>query len=476
MKKLFLISYFLFHAAAALLAEDIDGIVKTAVDGLASRLLYPLELSIGDINLAGTESPSAFSRYLSNRIMAHAPNNRMFKVVSPSRGVDRISPSGPKKSVIGGTFLREGDIVRVTLQLISKPDDTVLESRDFTISVAELERLGIAILPENVISPEEIIKREEIINPPAPPSAAQTFNLAAWPNSDTRTYIDGDRLKISIVSDQDCYFKVYHIDLNRNMQLIHPNAKNTDNRLVANVTRTIPDSDTISYILQAPFGQDTIKVVASQRQFENIAAEFNKTWTAAEETVRRAESYRGLAIEYAPEEPTVETVIASFNFTVLPANYNDSVYMYRKPENMTEAIQAMRTDILRQGGSFNERDGSFTMSGITGQYMVSGDTVILSLRYSGNQLTAPLTRGAASINFNIDRPRNISQAIQMVKSGIEAKGGVFFGNERQGNFRASGIAGQYNVADQINISITEKPAIIPASLIEKEVRKFFNGK
>jgi hypothetical protein len=48
--------------------------------------------------------------------------------------------------------------------------------------------------------------------------------------------------------------------------------------------------------------------------------EFNKVWKADGETVRRAESYRGLAMRYAPEGPVVETVTAGFNFTVLPAN------------------------------------------------------------------------------------------------------------------------------------------------------------
>jgi hypothetical protein len=32
------------------------------------------------------------------------------------------------------------------------------------------------------------------------------------------------------------------------------------------------------------------------------------------------------------------------------------------------------------------------------------------------------------------------------------------------------------VADRINVNITEKPALIPASLIEKEVRNYFAGK
>jgi hypothetical protein len=85
------------------------------------------------------------------------------------------------------------------------------------------------------------------------------------------------------------------------------------------------------------------------------------------------------------------------------------------------------------------------------------------------------SRGSG-FNFSFTRPGNISRAVQTVRSGIEGKGGTFSGNEQQGNFNASGIAGQYRVADMVNVTITEKPFIIPNSLIEREVKNYFGGK
>jgi len=70
----------------------------------------------------------------------------------------------------------------------------------------------------------------------------------------------------------------------------------------------------------------------------------------------------------------------------------------------------------------------------------------------------------------------MDQAVQAVRSGITAKGGTFEGNEQQGNFKASGITGRYSVADRVSVSISEKPALIPNSLIEKEVRSYFVGR
>jgi hypothetical protein len=50
---------------------------------------------------------------------------------------------------------------------------------------------------------------------------------------------------------------------------------------------------------------------------------------------------------------------------------------------------------------------------------------------------------------------------------------VFNGNEQAGSFQASGIAGLYQIADLVNVTIVDKPFIVPNSLIEKEVKKFF---
>jgi hypothetical protein len=84
------------------------------------------------------------------------------------------------------------------------------------------------------------------------------------------------------------------------------------------------------------------------------------------------------------------------------------------------------------------------------------------------------TRGA-NFNFSFEKPENITQTIQMVRNGIEGKGGKFTGNEQRGNFQANGIAGQYRVSEKVNVTITEKPFLIPNSLIEREIKNYFGG-
>jgi hypothetical protein len=92
--------------------------------------------------------------------------------------------------------------------------------------------------------------------------------------------------------------------------------------------------------------------------------------------------------------------------------------------------------------------------------------------------TVSTTRGVNNrgYSFSFDRPSNLTQAVNTVQTGIEAKGGTFTGDERGGNFQASGIVGEYNIVDKVNVTIIDKPGIIPNSMIEKEVKKFFGVK
>ncbi|GBU28670.1 hypothetical protein R84B8_02230 [Treponema sp. R8-4-B8] len=481
MKKGLLFLCLVFICIMFLPAQQIDNLTRDAVNNLASRLNVLLEVSIGTITLDGTETPSEFSRLLAGKVNHYATNNDLFRVIAKSRSLSSTRPGGPPKGTISGNYTVTGDNVTVTLELVSDSNGVRLASQQFTLSLAELKKAGYEILPENIKSPQEAKEQEQIFTPPAAAVSTSSTNtpnnpaliIRAWPNSDTNTYIDGDELKINLESSQDCYFKVYHIDIDKKMQMIYPNAQNTNNFLKANNIRIIPEGNT-RYNIESPFGQDTVLVVASTRQFANIEAEYVQIRSATRDVVLSVS--RGLGVQTQQSGQPLETVTVSFNFTSLPGTYYDEIYTYAKPANMTEAIQSIRAEIQKQGGTFNgnEREGTFKVSGTEGVYNVSGNTVTVKLRYSGNQLGSR-TR-SAGYNFLIDKPKNINQALQSLRSGIESRGGTFSGNSQQGNFKVSGIAGQYSVADRITVSISEKPALIPNSMIEKEVRNYFVGK
>jgi hypothetical protein len=325
MKKIIVAVTLLAAGAALLAAQDIDAGVKNAVDGLASRLNTVLEMSIGDITLAGTDTVSALSRNLQGRIEHHASNNPRMKVVVRSRGLNRVSDR--QKGIIRGTFVREGDMVRVTLKLVSDPGGVSLSSREFTIPVAELDRLGIAILPDNIKDQDDAEDREEIISvvvpdpapvpspsTPAPAPAVQSFRLEAWPNSESRTYFDGEELTISLWADRDCYVKVYHIDVNSRIQLLYPNSINRNNFLPATTEKIIPEPGTTRINIEAPYGQETILIFASTRQFPGVEAEFQQVRQADRGTLSGVS--RGARLQDV--SGTLRNAETRFNITILP--------------------------------------------------------------------------------------------------------------------------------------------------------------
>jgi hypothetical protein len=275
------------------------------------------------------------------------------------------------------------------------------------------------------------------------------------------TYLHRDELQMTITADRDCYFKVLHIDVDNKMKLIYPTRNDTNNKLTANISRSLFENPDSRYILYEPYGTETIIVVASREQFKDIEREYNAPWTAVTEAALKQ------AVAGAGQ--------AQYRITILKPHES---YEYKLPQNMTETYQAIRDDTVRQGGYFNGNaaGGFYIIGNIRGSYRVSGGMLQFATYYLDNftrgSNTAVMTRGGG-YNFSFAKPQNITQAVQTVRSGIENKGGTFNGDERQGSFNASGITGRYSIADSVNVTITEKPFIVPNSLIEKEVKTFF---
>jgi hypothetical protein len=437
-------------------AQDIDGAVKKAVDSLAAPLNVPMEISVGQVTVAGSGTPSALSRYLAGKINHHAINNSLYRVVPVTRGPPPVRSGNVQKGVISGSFALIGGVVEVTLDLASETSGRAIASQSFTIPVSSLEEMGINVLPENLATQAEVQERDKIFTLPESPASpvpvssgassqtapansgvpsqaapagssapsqpppvnaavpAAAFTLEAWPDSDTAAYFDGDEIKINLLANRDCYFKVYQIDVDRRMQLIYPNQYNRDNRLRANAPRIIPE-DPVYYTLGAPYGVETILVIASAEPFQNLESEMVPVEASREAVSRALEGTRGLDMRIRPGaagnvsggSTPAGTVTASFTYSILAPDYADEILSYAKSTDMRGTVQLLKNDIQRQGGVFSgdERSGTFTLDTLEGGYQVSGDTVTMRIRYRGNRLPAPQTRGAGGFNFSFDRPR-----------------------------------------------------------------------
>ncbi|MDR2597117.1 MAG: DUF4384 domain-containing protein [Treponema sp.] len=430
--------------------DALEAGIKKAVDSLASELKSQTETVIGSFTLTGTNVPSELSLFLTEKITHYAKNNqgRKFKIVEGEN---------KNKAVISGFFRKLNDRVNVTLEL-STPDKETDGSQIFSIALSVLEQIPIAVEPENL---DKMFVPEET-NP-----SLGSINIEAKFNSNTLTFKHGDNLKLTVSATRDCYFKIIHIDVENKFQMIYPRNKNDNNSLKANSSRKIFDDDKNRRVLCGPYGAETLIIVASPVQFPDIEKEYNQPWkTATEETIKKVISGSGEA---------------RYTITILKPHEE---YEFSKPQNMTELYQGLRDDAKKQRGYFegNATSGYYIINNIRGSYLVSSAspdkiqfTTYYLDTYNGVSSRGKTTRGTP-FNFSFTKPQNIKDAIETVRSGIESKGGTFNGDEQKGDFKASGIAGQYLVSDLVNVTISEKPFVVPNSLIANEVKNFFGVK
>jgi len=492
--------------AASLAAQDvINREVGKAMKELSNVVLKRVNVSINEITMAGTKDmTSEFSVYLYPIIKHHAVtnSNSMFNVVDEPRSRGLKTANDQSTGVISGTYNKRGNTVEVYLNL--NIDGNLKGSYRFTIPISELA--GISVLPDNFKTPEEAVKQDNTIavitgtanqttqadtakqQPVSKPDAtptAQNIQITAWFDSQlgNRVYMHREPLEITVTADKDCYFKVIHIDVNNQMKMIFPNSDDRNNFIKANTSRAVFEKT--SYRFYGPYGAETLLITASTEQFVNIEKEYATPWiTATADSVKATVGNRGGDIEYATTTTTQKSEgEARYTITILKPNEE---YEFIKPVSMTEFVQSMRSDAEKQGGTFNktnnETSGDFNLNNMRVSYRVPRNKpdMIEFAYYNLNNLPSGIiargqTRGAG-FTFSFDKPGNIPQTIQAVRSGIESKGGVFQGNEKQGNFKASGIEGQYQVLDLVSVTITNKPMLIPNSMIEKEVKNYFGGK
>jgi TolB-like protein len=78
-------------------------------------------------------------------------------------------------------------------------------------------------------------------------------------------YRDGEYMTLRVYSDHDAWFKITHIDVHGNAQVIYPLAPGDRNFIRAGETRQIPDHS--RFKMTAPYGEETILAAAYESPF-----------------------------------------------------------------------------------------------------------------------------------------------------------------------------------------------------------------
>lgn len=98
------------------------------------------------------------------------------------------------------------------------------------------------------------------------------FLVRADVDRGSRSYREGDSLSLTVAAEVDAYVYVLYKQADGQVFLVFPNSSRPDNRLQARQTVAIPGGDDLfRWTVGAPFGKETIKVLASRRPLAGLA-------------------------------------------------------------------------------------------------------------------------------------------------------------------------------------------------------------
>ena len=306
---------------ASLINASADDEIERAVSDMAKAVSQRTVIAVGRIGYADTQTVTGLSAWIKNGIIAGAQKQRdKFQVTTDSESADFAvstrgltvetpAPNTAIQAVVTGHYSPLDNGAEVSLQLVSASGNkAVLASTKFVISASELERRRLSLLPvrdNTVITRAEYEAKQQAVNPYAGGSNTWTFTVT--PDVLDGIYYDGDSMSMQIYSQQNCYFRIIHIDVNGNSQIIYPTSPRDDNFIRAGQTRRIPDNT--RYRMESPFGEEII-----------LAAAYDRPFTSSQQSgPLSADSItRGLTVESDTHTTMNPSATAKFTYTILP--------------------------------------------------------------------------------------------------------------------------------------------------------------
>jgi len=301
---------------ASLLNASADDVVERAVNAMARSVDQKTIIAVGRISYADTQTVTNFSAWLKNSIIAGAQKHRdKFQVAEESesadfavasRGMTAEAANTGIQAVITGNFSPLDSDAEVLLQLVSAGGTKmVLASERFIVTASELERRKLSLLPvkgSSVIGKAEFEAKQKAIAPYSGKNNKWGFTIT--PDVLDGIYRDGGYMSMLIFSERDCYFRIIHIDVNGNAQIIYPLAANDNNFIRGGQTRRIPDNT--RYRMGPPFGEEIILAAAYERPFTLNAQSGAATLSPIAETDDR--------------RSMTPSVTARFSYSILPVS------------------------------------------------------------------------------------------------------------------------------------------------------------
>jgi len=209
------------------------------------------------------------------------------------------------KAILSGRFFENDTSVNVYINLVNI--ETGVYYKIISLNIPrKLIPGSISILPQNYDDALAVVEEIDYIDTGGPSS----LKVKAWTKrGQGGIYLDGEELVVHFYANQDCYIKIFHIDVNGQMSLIFPNEFQQNNFIEKEKVYSIPEpSYGFAFELGDPFGTEFIKVIASTSQFKDIEEAFAALGKADAELIER-----GLTVKQR-EEKIAEVL---FSYTII---------------------------------------------------------------------------------------------------------------------------------------------------------------
>jgi hypothetical protein len=264
---------------ASLLNVSPDEEVERAVSAMAKAVSQKTVIAVGRISYADTQTVTGLSAWVKNGIIAGAQKQRdKFQVATESESADfavssrgltveKPAANSSIQAVVTGNYSPLDNGAEVSLRLVSaNGDGAVLAAAKFVIPAAELERRRLSLLPVRdnaAITKAEFDAKQKAVTPYSGGNNKWAFTVT--PDVLDGIYYNGDLMSMQVYSARDCYFRIIHIDVNGNTQVIYPASANDNNFIRGGQTRRIPDNT--RFRMGPPFGEEMILAAAYDRPF-----------------------------------------------------------------------------------------------------------------------------------------------------------------------------------------------------------------
>lgn len=235
--------------------DEAASIIASELSKQQNHFETPVKLSYFTFQETGMNS--TFSR----RLHATLEQKLMAANINTDKGTNTTNQSSGKGTIITGTYWEEGNSVRVICMVKNIATGKPIASSEAKLSADKLSQANLQTKPENfqeAYSKMRIFSKDEI--------EGGDLKVELWTNkgSDNLIFTEGERMKLSVRANKECYLRViYHLADGQKVLLLDNYYISTDK---VNKVYELP----YEFECSEPYGVETMQLNAQEGSFGSL--------------------------------------------------------------------------------------------------------------------------------------------------------------------------------------------------------------